>query len=606
MIHFIRPWWALAFIVLGFVFVILKKIRSEKTGWEKICDPDLLEAILIKFPTKKKSILFPTILCSLVILALMGPAFQKLPQPTYHKGQDVLFALDVSLASSLTDINPSRLTKSLFKLHDLSEKLAGVQMGLVLYANTPFTAIPLTPDKSLLQTLLPTVQSGIMGEGIASISSAIKQSVELLTQAQSSSGNILIFASSNDESAVETAKKAFEQGFKVSVVAVGTKENTPLLKKNGEFLTKNGKTVLSALDDKNLAEIATAGGGIFVSITEDESDLNKISTYILNEKINSHEFADNDIKADVWQDLGVYIILILLPFIALFFRKGILFSLILFCTPAKANFFVNPEYTEAKNIQQGKNPTNPEIFKKNDWKSIAWYKWNNYEKVIELLKDETDPENIYNLGNALALSGKLKEAIEAYDRVLATNPDHEDALFNKKLVEDLLKEQEKNQQNQDQKNNQNKKDNKDQKDQQNKDNQSDQNKDQNQNNENKENDPDSQNQDQQGQNQQNQSNADQKSDSSNKNEQSDQQQNQSPSNPKEQQNGQQKSQQQQELEPDEDKSKENRQEINAAAAEKTNEPLDDEQKKWLNLVPDDPSALLRARIHYHNMKTNRR
>ncbi|MCQ2966711.1 MAG: VWA domain-containing protein [Alphaproteobacteria bacterium] len=605
MIHFIRPWWALAFIVLVFVFFILKKIRNEKTGWEKICDPDLLEAILIKFPTKKKSIFFPIVLCSLVILSLMGPAFQKLPQPIYHKGQDVLFALDVSLASSLTDITPSRLTKSLFKLHDLSEKLTGVQMGLVLYADTAFTAIPLTPDKSLLQTLLPTVQSGIMGEGVASISTAINQSVELLTQAQSSGGNILIFASSNDESAIETAKKAFEKGFKVSVVAVGTKENTPLLKKNGKFLTKNGKTVLSALDEKNLMEIATVGGGIFVSITEDETDLNKISAYIVNEKINSHELADNDLKADIWQDLGVYIILILLPFIALFFRKGILFSLILFCTPAKANFLVNPEYTEAQNIQQGQNPTNPEIFKKNDWKSVAWYRWNNYQKVIELLKDETNPENIYNLGNALAQSGQLKEAIEAYDRVLSITPNHEDAIFNKKLVEDLLKEQEKNQQNQNQKNDQNKQDKKDKQDQKNQDNQSDKN--DNQNNENKENNDkqDSQNQDQQNQSQQNQSNADSKSDSSNNDEQSQQQQNQSSAQPEEQQDGKNQAQQQG-LEPDEDKSNENRQEVNSASSEKTDDPLDDEQKKWLNLVPDDPSALLRARIRYHNIKTNRR
>lgn len=605
MIHFIRPWWALAFIVLVFVFFILKKIRNEKTGWEKICDPDLLEAILIKFPTKKKSIFFPIVLCSLVILSLMGPAFQKLPQPIYHKGQDVLFALDVSLASSLTDITPSRLTKSLFKLHDLSEKLAGVQMGLVLYADTAFTAIPLTPDKSLLQTLLPTVQSGIMGEGVASISTAINQSVELLTQAQSSGGNILIFASSNDESAIETAKKAFEKGFKVSVVAVGTKENTPLLKKNGKFLTKNGKTVLSALDEKNLMEIATVGGGIFVSITEDETDLNKISAYIVNEKINSHELADNDLKADIWQDLGVYIILILLPFIALFFRKGILFSLILFCTPAKANFLVNPEYTEAQNIQQGQNPTNPEIFKKNDWKSVAWYRWNNYQKVIELLKDETNPENIYNLGNALAQSGQLKEAIEAYDRVLSITPNHEDAIFNKKLVEDLLKEQEKNQQNQNQKNDQNKQDKKDKQDQKNQDNQSDKN--DNQNNENKENNDkqDSQNQDQKNQSQQNQSNADSKSDSSNNDEQSQQQQNQSSAQPEEQQDGKNQAQQQG-LEPDEDKSDEDRQEVNSASSEKTDDPLDDEQKKWLNLVPDDPSALLRARIRYHNIKTNRR
>ncbi|MCF6334546.1 MAG: tetratricopeptide repeat protein, partial [Spirochaetales bacterium] len=41
----------------------------------------------------------------------------------------------------------------------------------------------------------------------------------------------------------------------------------------------------------------------------------------------------------------------------------------------------------------------------------------------------------YNRANALAKQGKLVKAIEAYNEVLEREPEHEDALFNKDLVE---------------------------------------------------------------------------------------------------------------------------------------------------------------------------
>ena len=43
----------------------------------------------------------------------------------------------------------------------------------------------------------------------------------------------------------------------------------------------------------------------------------------------------------------------------------------------------------------------------------------------------------YNLGNGLAHQGRINEAIQAFDQALAIAPDHEDAAFNKQLLESL-------------------------------------------------------------------------------------------------------------------------------------------------------------------------
>ncbi|MCB1683774.1 MAG: tetratricopeptide repeat protein, partial [Pseudomonadales bacterium] len=47
----------------------------------------------------------------------------------------------------------------------------------------------------------------------------------------------------------------------------------------------------------------------------------------------------------------------------------------------------------------------------------------------------------YNRGNALAQAGELEAAIAAYDQTLASQPDHEDARFNRELVQRMLEEQ---------------------------------------------------------------------------------------------------------------------------------------------------------------------
>jgi len=81
--------------------------------------------------------------------------------------------------------------------------------------------------------------------------------------------------------------------------------------------------------------------------------------------------------------------------------------------------------------------------------------------------------SMYNLGNSMLKSGKLKESIEAYKNSLRLNPGNMQAKYNLAWAQDRLKEQEQqqqqqqNQQNQDQnKNQQNKDQNEDKQDKQ--------------------------------------------------------------------------------------------------------------------------------------------
>jgi Ca-activated chloride channel family protein len=77
--------------------------------------------------------------------------------------------------------------------------------------------------------------------------------------------------------------------------------------------------------------------------------------------------------------------------------------------------------------------------------------------------------SLYNLGNSLLMSNKIKESIDAYEGSLKLNPENMEAKYNLAYAQDLLKQQQQQQQQQKDQNNkdQNKNDqNKDQKDKQ--------------------------------------------------------------------------------------------------------------------------------------------
>jgi Ca-activated chloride channel family protein len=80
------------------------------------------------------------------------------------------------------------------------------------------------------------------------------------------------------------------------------------------------------------------------------------------------------------------------------------------------------------------------LFERDDWRGAAFYRDAQYGRAAETFSRLDDVESEYNLGNALAKAGELKSAIGAYGKVLEREPEHEDAAFNKALLESLLQQ----------------------------------------------------------------------------------------------------------------------------------------------------------------------
>jgi len=408
------------------------------------------------------------------------------------------------------------------------------------------------------------------------LAAALEQAGALLRQAKAAKGQIIVLGAYGDAKAVKAAEALKKSGFTVSVLGVGTQEGAPVRLANGSFATVNGQAVLSALPEKELKRVAHAGGGVYRTVSLDEADIDVLTAVKAD---GAAGLSDGKIKADAWKDLGAYVAALILPFMAFGFRRGWLGVLFFSLMPADASagwsdFWQREDYKAAARITAGESPENADVFAAPDWKGAAQYKLGDYQAAADSFAQSGGIEDVYNAGNALAHAGKIQDAIKAYDAVLKQNPNHADAAFNKKYLEQQQKQQQQNQR-------------------QNKQNQP-QNGEQGQSEQNK---PDQSRNS--SQNQQQQQNQTQSGKQKQQERQARQQQAQQRQGSNGEENGQSTERRKTDKQPDGEK-----QNTPQSAAEQRKEKSEQEQRQWLSVIDDDPSGLLRERIRRHNL--NRR
>ncbi|MFY7697567.1 MAG: tetratricopeptide repeat protein [Legionella sp.] len=84
-----------------------------------------------------------------------------------------------------------------------------------------------------------------------------------------------------------------------------------------------------------------------------------------------------------------------------------------------------------------------QLFKRKDWRAVAAYRAGQYEDAAALFKQLNTADGYYNQGNALAYMGRYDEAIRSFNKALVMNPKHQDASYNRKILQALVHEQQK-------------------------------------------------------------------------------------------------------------------------------------------------------------------
>ena len=459
--HFLRPQWFIALLPLALLTWFLFFRKGAQSNWEAVVDERLLPYILVRGAVRaRRAAIILTVTGGLLgIIALAGPAWNKLPQPVFTPQDALVIALDLTLSMDANDVSPSRLERARYKISDILDQRREGQTALLVYAGEAFTVTPLTDDGETIRSQLKALETGIMPVTGNRTGKAVTLALELLKQGGMRRGHVLLITDdATPDSAGSSVALLRNEGYRLSVLGVGTRHGAPVLLPDGGFLQdRDGEIVIPVLDEGALRKLAGSGGGIYVRLTKDDQDTRQLTGFF-SEAQAAGEQAGAEITADVWREQGPWLVLCLLPLAALLFRRGYVLALAMLLFPL-------PEPVSAldwddlwlRSDQQGQRAMDArdyaaaaELFDDPAWKAAAQHSAGDYQGALDSLEPLAGAENNYNRGNALARLGRYHEAIAAYDRTLAERPDHADAKFNKELLEKELERQQQQQQEQNQ------------------------------------------------------------------------------------------------------------------------------------------------------------
>ncbi|MDQ7048821.1 MAG: VWA domain-containing protein [Enterobacterales bacterium] len=474
--HWLRPEWLWLLIPLILLIISVHHFNQQKSSWQKVVSPHLL-AFLIQSKhkeSKQNSFWMLGLIASLIIVSISGPSFRQKPVPVFKSESARVILLDLSLSMEVADIKPSRVIRAKHKIMDILEQNKEGSIALLVYAGDAFIISPLTTDANTIATMIPMLSTGIMPVLGSRPDLAINKAIELLNNAHQADGQIIWLTDGIDQEYIDPVVEAIDKNKAVlSILAIGTEQGAPIpLPDKSGFLKDNaGNIILPKLNSENLKQIAHQTNGQYTELTQNQQDVDLIMQ-LMQLKKNQDSNVSED-KMNRWIDDGYWLSWpIILTFLFYLFgskqslkksRTTNLLALFLsslmvasFYSPtSQANLWDDLWRTKNQQAQSAfskKDYANAaKLFEDNQWKAASEYRKGDFSQATNHFAELKDTESTYNYANSLAKSQQFKKAIETYNKVLSQNPKHEDALFNKKLVEELLKQQQKQDQKQNEK-----------------------------------------------------------------------------------------------------------------------------------------------------------
>jgi Ca-activated chloride channel family protein len=451
--HFLRPWWLLVLIPMLLVLRYLWTINNPIGKWRKIIAPQLLQAMLV---SSGRNSWFNPISVGMVVvilgaIALAGPTWKQQPSPFAEDVAALVIALDVSSSMQQQDVQPSRLERARQKVQDLLALRPGGRVGLIVYAGSAHSVIPLTNDPDVVTNFLNAIETEMMPRKGKFPEKALAIADRMLGDTPVP-GTVLVIGDGISPQTLADFEKYFStRQHQLLVLGVGTE--IP-----GENVEAANTDALIPLERVALEKLADASRGYYQSLTFDPTDVTR-----LNRRIDSHFVIVED-GSRPWVDAGYYLSYLIALMMLLWFRRGwtlhwcivlVMMTGMTTPLPVSANddstsdwnltrhfmdLWLTPNQQGRYYLERGEYSKAATRFEDIAWRGIAYYRAENFKAAAEMFSRIETADGYFNLANAWAHSRNYVAAVRTYDQVLELEPRHAAASKNRDKIQKIIDE----------------------------------------------------------------------------------------------------------------------------------------------------------------------
>lgn len=242
---------------------------------------------------------------SFIIIAFARPWGGIKDQKTTKEGIEVIIAMDASnsmLASATDDPQgPERMRTAKLILEKLINRLDNDRVGLIMYAGSAYTLIPVTNDYVSAKMFLNSIDPSQISDQGTNIAAAIDMATASFSEDKNIGKAVILITDAEElddnESVMNAAKTASKNGIQLDVVGVGSATPVPLLVNGIPMVDdQTGLPVSTALNEDLAADIAKAGKGIYVNASNKDAlnELDKQLDTLKKSAFESSLYAQHD------------------------------------------------------------------------------------------------------------------------------------------------------------------------------------------------------------------------------------------------------------------------------------------------------------------------
>ncbi len=290
--------WGLLIIPLLTLFFIVSRIARKKAlhkfGHETVLGK------LMPYSSKSRPVLkFIVVMLALafIITGIARPQFGSKLKKVKREGIELIIALDVSNSMMAEDIKPNRLERAKRAISRLVDRLKDDKIGLIVFAGDAYTQLPITSDYNSAKLFLNSVNTKIVPKQGTAIGAAINLAVRSFTPNGVANKAIVVITDgeNHEDDAISAAESAVKNGIIVHTIGMGLPSGSPIpVLRGGQtdyMKDRDGKVVITKLNEQMLQKIAVAGNGIYVRANNSQVGLNS-----LFDEINKMEKQEMDTR----------------------------------------------------------------------------------------------------------------------------------------------------------------------------------------------------------------------------------------------------------------------------------------------------------------------